>query len=154
MLRSQPDHVGGRHLAEPLAIEAHLGALAIEHLEGLLLVRLGVRLNLLPGKRLPRLGSAGRVPDHPGEVPDDEDHRVALVLEFAQFVEPHNMPQMDIRRRWVRAILDAQRAVPLQLVAQLVRGEQVDGPRRQGFEIHVKRIATKRHKKAQKTARP
>jgi transposase len=36
VLAGEADHVRGQHLAEPFAVEPHLGALAIEHLEHLL----------------------------------------------------------------------------------------------------------------------
>ena len=70
---------------EPLAVEAHLGAVRVEDLERLLLERLGVAVDLLRRQHGP-LGRAPAGVSHArGVIADDQDDRVAAVLKFPQF---------------------------------------------------------------------
>ena len=54
VLRGEPDHVRGAHRAEPFGVETHLGAFAVEDLEDLVGVGLGVALDLLARERRAR----------------------------------------------------------------------------------------------------
>ena len=109
VLAGQLDHVGSAHLAEPLGIESHLGALAIEHLEDLIGVGRRVGRDVLGRQRLARDVLAGRVADHSGEVADQENDLMAEILELTHLVEQHGVADMQVRRRRIEAGLDAQR---------------------------------------------
>jgi hypothetical protein len=65
------------HLPEPFAVEAHLGALAIEHLEHLFGVGLRIGQHVLARERLAGDVLAGGIADHSGEVADQENDLVA-----------------------------------------------------------------------------
>ena len=85
--RGQPHDVRQRELVEPLGLAADLRPLAVEDLEELLEDRLGVRHHLLFGQHRPRLRLAGRVADARRPVADDDDDRVAEVLELPQLAQ-------------------------------------------------------------------
>jgi hypothetical protein len=57
-------------LAQPLAVEAHLGLVAVEDLEHLRLVGFGVGIDLLAAERRARGIAARRISDECGEVSD------------------------------------------------------------------------------------
>ena len=76
VLSRQFDHVGRTHRTEPLAVEAHFSALAVQHLEYLTGIGLRVDQHILSRKRLAGDVLAGRVADHAGEVTDQEDDLV------------------------------------------------------------------------------
>ena len=58
LVRRQAHQVGGRHRAHPLAVEADLRALGVEHRADLIDVGAGVRLDLLAAQRRARLRAA------------------------------------------------------------------------------------------------
>jgi hypothetical protein len=62
---------------------------------------------------------AGRVADHPGEVPDEEHHVVAELLKVAQLVDENGMAEMQVGSGGVEAGLDAQRAAGLEFFDQV-----------------------------------
>ena len=53
-------------------------------------------------------GTAGRVADRGGEIPDEQNSLMAKFLELAQFLNSHGMAQVDVRRSRVHAQLHAQ----------------------------------------------
>jgi hypothetical protein len=53
---------------------------------------------------------AGGIADHPGEVADQEQHVMAKILQLAQLVDEHRMPEMQIGRGRVEPGLDPQGA--------------------------------------------
>jgi len=114
------DHVGRRHLAEPLGIEAHFGALAVEHLEHLVFVGSRIGRHVLGRQRLAGGVLAGRVTDHPGEVADQEDHPVPQVLELPHLVKKHRVADMQVGRGRVETGLDPQRAALAQAGGQFI----------------------------------
>ncbi len=77
----------------------------IEDLEHLLLVGLRVLLDLLAGKLGARGVLSRRVADHPREVADDEDDRVAEVLEGFHLPEDHRVAEVEVRSGGVEARL-------------------------------------------------
>ncbi len=86
VLGGEPHQALGPQLVEPARIEIDGGLVRVEDLEHLLLVGLGVLLHLLAGQRLAGFILAGRVADHAGEVPDQEDCLVSCLLVGTQFV--------------------------------------------------------------------
>jgi hypothetical protein len=108
-LRHELDHVVVVQLVEPLGVVADLGLFGIEDLENLLLVGLGVGGDLLGRQRLARDVAAGGVADERGRVADEEDDRVAELLEVAQLADEHGVAEVQIGRGGIEAGLDAQR---------------------------------------------
>ena len=102
-LRRQPDDAFGAELAEPLAVEAHLGLVAVEDLEDLRLVGLGVGVDLLARERRARRVAAGRIADQAGEIADQEDDRVAQVLEVLQLADEHGVAEVQVGRGRIEA---------------------------------------------------
>ena len=102
---------------------------AVEHLEGLLLVGLGV------ARRSRSASSCGRVVERPlrvadarGVVADDQHDRVAEVLELAQLAQHDGVAEVDVRRGRVDAELDPQRPAPrAELALERARRQRVDG---------------------------
>ena len=93
---------------------------AIEDLEDLRLVGLGVGRDFLGRERRPRLRPARRIADHPGEVADDEDHAMAEVLKVLHLSQQHGVAEMQIRRRGIEADFDRQRRAGLRRALELV----------------------------------
>ena len=102
-LRRQPNEAFVAQLVEPLAVEAHLGLVAVENLEDLRLVGLGVLVNLLARERRARGGAARGIADQPGEIADQEDDRVAHVLKVFQLAHEHGVAQVQVGRRRIEA---------------------------------------------------
>ena len=114
------------HRTEPRRVELDQGALRIEDLEDLLLVRDGVLGDFRRGQPRPRHALAGRIADHAGEITDQKDHVVPELLKLAQFVDEHGMAEMQVGRRRVESRLDAQRRPALDPLAQIRLVYQVD----------------------------
>src|SRR5207237_8355438 len=93
----------------PAAVEIEHGLLAVEDLEYLRFVSLGVRGYLLGGHGRARGGAPGGIADHPREVSDEKDDRVAEVLEVLQLADQDGVAQVDVRRRGVENRLDTNR---------------------------------------------
>ena len=85
------------HLAQPLAVEAHLGFVEIEDLVHLGHVGLGIAPDLLCAERGACDGSPCWVADHAREVADDEDHRVTHVLEMFQLAQQNGVAKVQVR---------------------------------------------------------
>ena len=117
-------------------LRLHLGALAVEHLERLVLVGLRVRVDLFGGQHRPRRVAPARVADPGGEVADDQHHPVARLLELSQLGEHHHVAQVDVgRRARIDAELHAKRLALGELLLELPLGQGLLGPARQGFEV-------------------
>ncbi len=128
---SLPDHA-----PQPLAVEPDPGFLRVQKLEDLGLVGLGVGQDLLPGEG--RAGGllAGGVPDEAGEIPDEEGHLVAQLLELRHLPDEHAVPQVQVRGRGIEAGLDAERPALLELglqLLQLVAGHRALREQGEGF---------------------
>ena len=59
----------------------------------------GVAVDLLRLEHRPQHRLPGRIADPGGEVPDDQDHRVAGVLELAQLLQDDHVAEVDVRAR-------------------------------------------------------
>ena len=107
-----------------LRVEHHLRLLGVEDLRHLCAVALRVLQDLLARKGRTRLVLAGGIADHAGEVADQELHLMAQLLELAQLVDHHRMPEMQVGRRRVEAQLHAHGRVALELAHQLALDDQ------------------------------
>ncbi len=110
-LGGHADDVGEGEGAEPLAVVADLEFFGrgVDDLAGLLEVGRGVDLHLLRGEHGAGLGSARGVADHGGVVADDEDGPVPAILEIAELLEDHGVPQGKVGGGGVHAQLGPQR---------------------------------------------
>ena len=125
--RREPDHAFRAELVRPLGVEQDLRALRVEDLEGLLAVAARVLQDLLARQRRARLVLAGRVADHPGEVADQELHLVAELLEVAQLVDHHRVPEVQVGGGGIQPQLDAQRRAARELFRELALDDQLLG---------------------------
>jgi hypothetical protein len=126
MAREREEPVHGH--VEPLAVAPDLEPLVGEqHLARLAHVGLRVRVDLLAREHGPRGRAPGGIPHARGVVPDDQDDRVAGVLELAELGQDDRMAEVDVGRRRVQAELDAERPALRQLRGQGSRGQAVDG---------------------------
>jgi hypothetical protein len=135
----QLDHLGRAHLAHPARVEDHEGLLRIQDVEDLLLVGPGVLQHLLPGERLAGGALAGGVPDHPGEVTDQEQDLVAEVLELAELVDQDRVAEVEVGRGRVESRLHPQGAPPRQLGPQGVLQQNLVRPAPDDFQRLVDR---------------
>ena len=104
----------------------HLGALAIEHQEDLFEVGLRIRVDLVVGQHRPRLGAAAGVADHGRVVPDDQHHRMAVLLEQPQRIEHDEMADVKIRCGWVEPELHAQLVAAFEARAEMIGDVDLD----------------------------
>jgi hypothetical protein len=97
----------------------------VQDLENLLLIGAGVRLHLF--RRQPRARGvlARGVPDHPGEVPDQEDRRMPQLLELAHLVDEDRVAEVQVRGSGVEPGLNAQRRAPRQLFFEVGLGQEL-----------------------------
>ena len=84
-------HLLIRHLAEPVPIIHDLRLVTVQNLERLLGICLRILQHLFTGKGGAGHGTAGRVADRGGEIPDEQNSLVAKFLELAQFLNSHGM---------------------------------------------------------------
>ncbi len=119
--RGQLDHAARAERIAPFRVVADFGLGRVQHQRGLGEVGCGVQFDLFARQRRARDVAPGRVADHRGEVADQEDHLVAQVLQLAQLVQDHRMAQVQVRRGWIEAQLDAQRHAALLGARQLLR---------------------------------
>src|SRR5512141_3056635 len=137
------DHLLYAQRRKPLGVEPDLGPRRIEDLENLLLVGDGVPLHVVSREGLSRLGLARRVSDHSGEVPDQEDHPVASVLEVLELLDEHRVPEVQVRRGGVEARLHPQGALLSRgrgdFPGKLLPGDHLHRASPQGLEnvVHV-----------------
>src|SRR3546814_4216480 len=82
----------------------------LEDLENLLPIGLGVFLDLLPRQRLACLILARRVTDHAGEIANQENRLVPLLLKRTQLIQQQRVAQMKILGGRVETSLDAKSA--------------------------------------------
>ena len=61
-----------------------------------------------------------RVSDRGSVVADQEDHLMAQILELAELLERDEVPNVQVRARWVDAQVDAQGTTKFQLRAELI----------------------------------
>ena len=104
-LAGQPDDIGQVELAEPLALPSDLGLFFIDYLEELLHIGLGVGLDLFGGEHRAGDRTPAGVADLRRPVAHDEDNLVPQLLELAQLAQRHHVPQVDIGRAGVEALL-------------------------------------------------
>ena len=109
ILGAETDHFVAGEFAEPFAVVADLGALAIQNLVDLFEIGFGVGAHLFAGERRARFGLAGGIADHRGEIADEEDGGVALILEVFELAQHYGVAQVQIGRGGIDAEFDAQR---------------------------------------------
>ena len=109
VLPAEPNHLRTGKLAEPLAVVANFGFLAVEDLEHLFEIRLRVRIHLLARQRRPRFGLACGIADHGRKIADQKNCGVAHILKMFQLAQHNGVAQMYVRRRWIHAEIHAQR---------------------------------------------
>src|SRR5207237_8930928 len=112
-MRTKPNDILGVHLAEPLAVVADLGLVAVENFENLLKVSFRIGLDLLARKRRARFRYARGVANHRREIANQENGGVAQVLKMLQFAHHHGVPEMKIRSRGIHAEINTQRPTRL-----------------------------------------
>ena len=99
----------------------------------------GVGLDLLLGQPGAGLVAAGGVADERGVVADDDDGRVAEVLELPQLAQRDGVAEVDVDAGRVDAVLDAERAVladrALELLEELVLGDDLLDPAAEDLEL-------------------
>ncbi len=122
---------------EPLPVEPDLGARGIEDLHRLIDVELRVRVDLRVREDRPLRGAPGRVTDPGRVVADDQDARVARVLERAHPLQRDPSADVDVGRRDVDPELDAERSPELQLGFEAAGRQQLDVvPGKEGDVAH------------------
>src|SRR5205085_2072674 len=89
------DHSAGAERVAPFGVVTNLRLCSVEDQAGLRLIRLGVGLDLLARQRWPGRVASRRVADHRSEVADQEDDRVAEVLQLPQLVQYNRMAEMN-----------------------------------------------------------
>ena len=114
-------------LREPAGVEVDAGSLTVEDLEHLRLVGAGVRLDLFTGECRAGHVAAGGIADQRGEVPDEEGHLVAEVLEAAHLGEQHRVPEVQVGRRGIESRLHPQWHAPAELLPQISSREHLIG---------------------------
>ena len=116
-------------LAQPFAIEPHLGLVAVEDLEDLGLIGFGVLVDLLAAERRARRCASGRIADEPGEVADEENDSMTHVLKVLELANEHGVAQMQVGRSRIEARLYPHRfaALPgfLQTLAQIALADDL-----------------------------
>ena len=125
------------HLAEPVAVVDDLGLVAVEDLEGLVGVGLGVGEHLVAGERRAGGGAAGGIADGGGEVADEQHGLVAEQLELAELLQRDGVAEVDVRRGGIDAELDAQRAAEAEFFEQFLFGEDLGGAGGEEFELGI-----------------
>ena len=121
----QPDHVGEGHLLEPIAIEDDPGSLFIKHLESLLLVCPGIRQHFVMGQLRPRRGTSARIPDHRGEIADQQNAVMTEVLELPQFLKGHRVAEVDVGCRGIHPEFHLKRPTGGEFAPQFVPADDL-----------------------------
>ena len=131
----EPDHPLGAELVRPFRVEQDLRFFGVQDLEYLVPVALRVGEDLLARERRPGLVLPRGVADHAGEVPDQELHLVAQLLEMPQLVDHHGVPQVEVGGRRVEPELDPQLAPARQLPGQLLLDDQLFASPAKGLNV-------------------
>ncbi len=131
----ETDDIRVRQLGEPLAVVTNLGAVRIDDLERLLLVRPRVGVDLLIREERSFGATSGRVADACRVVADDENTDVPRVLERAHPLQGNAAAEMDVGRRHVDAELDAQRPPERELAFELAFRQHVNCVPRQLCDV-------------------
>jgi hypothetical protein len=108
VLGRQADDVHQVERVEPLRVIDHLGLVRVEQGKHLIEIGLGVVLHLLGGEPGAGFAFSGRVADHSREIADDEDDLMAQLLKLLQLADGHRVTHVQVGRRGVGAVLDAQ----------------------------------------------
>ncbi len=106
--RGQLDQAAGAERIAPFGVVADFGAVGVQHQAGLGVVGLGVFADLLGRERRAGGVAAAGIADLGGEVADQEDHRMAEILQLAHLVQHHRVAQVNVGRGGIQAELDAQ----------------------------------------------
>ena len=134
----QLDHAGGTQGLAPFAVVADLGLGRVQHHAGLAVVGFGIELDLLGREGRARAVAARRIADQAGEIPDEEDHLVAQILQLPHLVQHHGVADVDVGRGGVQPQLDAQRLArrfrPDKLLEPFVLGQQFLHAPQRNFE--------------------
>src|SRR5205085_2463325 len=131
----EAEHVGHVELPEPLGVAHNLRASDVDDAAGLLQIGLRVRLHLLRREHRSRVRLAGRVADQSREVADDQDRRMARVLELTELPEHHRVAERQVRTRRIDPELDAERAPVRELFREHAVGDRLFGTREETLEV-------------------
>ena len=94
IFRRQAYHAFRTQVAHPLGVKTNFGLLAIQDLEDLGGVGLGVFFDLLLGQRLAGDVLARGVTDHTGEIANQERDLVAEILKLTHFIDHYGVADM------------------------------------------------------------
>ena len=124
----KPYHVRQREGSEPVALQARLGPGAVDDLEELREVRLGV----LEYLRLREHGPGGRpaagIADLRRPVAHDDDDLVAELLELPQLAQADGVPHVQVGSARVEAHLEAERPSAVQQLDELGLDDDLGDP--------------------------
>ena len=107
-LGGETNHARVTELVEPLGVIADFCFVAVEDLEDLVFVGLGVEIDLFAGEGLAGLVLAGGVADEGGGVSDEEDDGVAELLEVLELAHEHGVAEVEVGGGGVEAGFDAE----------------------------------------------
>ena len=107
------------HFGKPLTIEDNLGTRVIQNFHRLLLIALRIFHDLLMRKLRRVTERPFPIADHGSEIANDKHGLMSDVLELAQFLQDKRMPEMNVGAGRIDPKFYAQRALELQLFAQL-----------------------------------
>jgi hypothetical protein len=136
-VRSEAQDVAEIHRFEPFRVVANLEVVLRQDVQQLLHALLRVRLHLLLRELWSRLGLAGRVPDPSREVAHDENRRVSLILEIAQFAQRDGPSEGDVAGGGVDTQLHPQRPAPFQALGELLFAHHVLGSADESWELFL-----------------
>ncbi len=98
-MRAEPNHVVPGQVAQPFAVVADLGALAIENFVDLVKIGLRIGAHLFARQRRTRFGLTRGIAHHGREIPDEKNGGMALLLEVLELAQNNGVAQMQVRRR-------------------------------------------------------
>ena len=96
ILRTQFDDFIGKHILHPAAVKLDACFLRVQRFENLSLIGLGVSQNLVFAQNLSRFRNTGRVTDHAGKIPDQEDDLMPKFLKMTQLLDQHDMAKVKV----------------------------------------------------------
>src|SRR6267154_1753299 len=109
IVRTKAHDVFGGHFAEPFAVVANFGFVAIENFVNLREIRLGIGVDLLARQRRARFRNARGVANHRRKIANQENSSVAKVLKVFELAEDYRVAEMNVRGRGVDAEIHTQR---------------------------------------------